>query len=60
MTVLLSTLQDAAFWERRICLDCSTQVEEDSQEETCPSCKGELIDAVDFLSAWRKVEEDEE
>lgn len=48
-------LEQAAFWEEGICLDCQTIL--DSTEGECPECGGQVLPAATIKKVLSIIEE---
>ena len=51
MSISLTDLESAAFWDKRVCLDCSAIIEEPA--DTCPECESDAVYLAEFLLRCR-------
>lgn len=55
---LRSDIEEAAFWEGRVCVGCLETYE--SLEPTCPDCGGPLIEAAGVVRLLESIEGEKE
>ena len=63
MTILLSTIQSAAFWDRAVCLPCGQAQgdEHDPEDHDCDFCgSSSTHDAATLLSILAQIEDNSE